>query len=815
MFKRFNKLATPETQCAIFADTYWRWYIDSYEVNDKQTLMKHTPYNQLKYSERSGDVSTIKNYFIANKLPIPTNLEIIAFLKSPFTQGDLNKTYYLIRMFQLSSTGLFLTNSRYDKLNRTIKFLGAENWDNVMCYLDALLFAMFANLESFEPILFLPNHSDYLLNQLLALLRVYVSLLRSGNLITTDITIKICEALMKLGYKEALSHRQQDSASLFEFLTSTLNMPLLTFKIDIKHGGKFNKDDDEKISKERILFVSIPNEEEEDEILEIADKGSVSHDENAYASTDTIDANMEDLVLLEECLEHYFNNSISVKRELERRATLSNITEDVAALTTGTGGKTEEEEDDDDDGKPRIVDKLMSNKYDVEMIDNINEKIRSRNNSFKSDGVRVGLRQRSSTLSIWSQADNANGGGRPRRGSIGKEVSLPAWMFLRLLPFYTDDNLMTNNLESIAKSSKEFATRRPILPICLKRYRFNSGASAGTRSRKRIIIPPFIDLPQFVADDIDDNTGSFRLILESAICHRGDTIELGHFISVVRKHTNILDETEEAANAAHWYLYDDMHKKARVVEKSFSEIFKTEWPYMLFYRLVTTEDISSASSINSAVIPPPQGSNSNYWGDNGTTLKSHKDSIPILNVSPTDPKYRDIRDKYYWYLIDEHKNYFKEEPNVVKDGNSAVTLSPQYRRNSQWSRDSHISSVNLDKESPAGKASTPNKRVSSEERLAGSTHSTATISVGDNSSHSSFWKKTMKMSAPSVRLDSTDSLGEIHKHGSPGSSDVHKTSGLPKTLRNLEDHHKKHNHHPFHKKARQRDEYKKEHCSIM
>ena len=48
-----------------------------------------------------------------------------------------------------------------------------------MCYLDALLFAMFANLESFEPILFIPNHSEYLLNQLSALLRVYVNLLRS------------------------------------------------------------------------------------------------------------------------------------------------------------------------------------------------------------------------------------------------------------------------------------------------------------------------------------------------------------------------------------------------------------------------------------------------------------------------------------------------------------------------------------------------------------------------------------------------------------------------------------------------------------
>lgn len=806
MFKRFNRLATPEIQSGIFADTYWRWYIDSYEVNDKQTLMKHTPYNTLKYTERSGAVVTLRNYFIENKHPVPTSLEIIAFLKSPFTQGDLNKTYYLIRMFQVSSAGLFLTNSRYDKLNHTIKFLGAENWDNVMCYLDALLFAMFANLESFEPILFLPNHSDYLLNQLLALLRVYVSLLRSGNLITTDITAKICEALMKLGYKEALSHRQQDSASLFEFLTSTLSMPLLTFKIDIKHGGKYNKDDDEKISKERILFVSIPNEEEEDEILEIVDKGSVSHEEDASRSTDSIDTDSEDLVLLEECLEHYFNNSISVKRELERRATLSNITEDVAALRTS-----------DDDDKPRIVDKSISNKYDVEMIDDINEKIRSRNNSLKKDGTLVELRQRSSTLSIWSQTEST-GSGRSGKGSISKEVSLPAWMFLRLLPFYTDDNLMTNDLESIVKSSKEFVTRRPILPICLKRYRFNSGASAGTRSRKRIIIPPFIDLPQFVADDIDDNVGSFRLILESAICHRGDTIELGHFISVVRKHTNILDDNEEEANAAHWYLYDDMHKRARVVEKLFKEIFQTEWPYMLFYRLVTTEDISSASSVNSAIILSPQGSNSNYWKDTSSIKKSHKDSVPVLSHSPSDPKYRDIRDKYYWYLMDEHKNYFKEEASIVNDKVSNITLSPQYRRNSQWSRDSHISAVSLDKDT-SSKASSPTKRVSSEERLVGSGYSTVGVASGENSSHSSFWKKTIKMSSPSVRLDSTESLGEINKHVLPvHSSEKTKAEALPKTLRNLEDSQKKHHHHhhrPFYKKSRKRDEYKKENCSIM
>ena len=159
----------------------------------------------------------------------------------------------------------------------------------------------------------------------------------------------------------------------------------------------------------------------------------------------------------------------------------------------------------------------MSNKYEFETIENIDDKTRLRSNSVKSDNIKVGVRQRSSTtLSFWSVGtDNKSNNDKLRRGSTsGKEVSLPAWMFLRLLPFYTDDNVITNELQSVVKTSKEFATRRPILPICLKRYRFNSGAASGTRSQKRIIIPPFIDLPQFVADDIDDNSCSFILILE-------------------------------------------------------------------------------------------------------------------------------------------------------------------------------------------------------------------------------------------------------------------------------------------------------------
>lgn len=70
--------------------------------------------------------------------------------------------------------------------NPTVKLLGAENRENVTCYLDALLFAMFARLDSFEAMLFdeFPEENR---KKLAAILRFWVNMLRSGKLITTDI----------------------------------------------------------------------------------------------------------------------------------------------------------------------------------------------------------------------------------------------------------------------------------------------------------------------------------------------------------------------------------------------------------------------------------------------------------------------------------------------------------------------------------------------------------------------------------------------------------------------------------------------------
>lgn len=64
--------------------------------------------------------------------------------------------------------------------------VGSENRNYVTCYLDALLFAMFARLDSFEAILY-NSFEDEPRKKLSGMLRLWVNMLRSGKLITVDL----------------------------------------------------------------------------------------------------------------------------------------------------------------------------------------------------------------------------------------------------------------------------------------------------------------------------------------------------------------------------------------------------------------------------------------------------------------------------------------------------------------------------------------------------------------------------------------------------------------------------------------------------
>ncbi|KKY20553.1 putative ubiquitin c-terminal hydrolase family protein [Diplodia seriata] len=213
--------------------------------------------------------------------------QITYALRSRITKGDIKEATELLVLFEDSVDGILREYSPKTKL------LGAENRCAVTCYLDSLLFAMFARLDSFEAMLF-DSFADTPRRRLATILRLWVNLLRAGKLITVDITKHLQEALAQCGWEDAAQLNQQDASEAFTFITGQLELPLLTLKMDIYHTGKEDVADDHRFVNERLLEVAIP-------------------EDNPHS---------DEPIKLEECLEIYFNNRIEVRRHLERRSTL-------------------------------------------------------------------------------------------------------------------------------------------------------------------------------------------------------------------------------------------------------------------------------------------------------------------------------------------------------------------------------------------------------------------------------------------------------------------------------------------------------------
>ena len=106
--------------------------------------------------------------------------DITHVLNSTYASGNADKAYELLVLLEESEEGII------QGYNPDVKLLGAINREGVTCYLDALLFAMFARLASFEAMLY-KNFEDPPRKKLAMLLRLWVNILRAGKLITTDI----------------------------------------------------------------------------------------------------------------------------------------------------------------------------------------------------------------------------------------------------------------------------------------------------------------------------------------------------------------------------------------------------------------------------------------------------------------------------------------------------------------------------------------------------------------------------------------------------------------------------------------------------
>jgi hypothetical protein len=151
--------------------------------------------------------------------------------------------------------------------------------------------------------------------------------------------------------------------------------------------------------------------------------------------------------------------------------------------------------------------------------------------------------------------------------------------------WYTD-----NVPKSDAQVAAHFSVKRPVLGICLKRYTMTPNG-APKRLETFIDIPLEIGLPHFISDERikEDGPlfGNFKLVLQSVVCHRGVSVDSGHYVSLVRANDHERPGTshsEENHNAEDWLRFDDL-SHPRVTKIDIKKALREESPYLLFYQV--------------------------------------------------------------------------------------------------------------------------------------------------------------------------------------------------------------------------------------
>ena len=374
--------------------------------------------------------------------------------------------------------------------------------------------------------------------------------------------------LATCGWKDAAELRQQDASEAFTFITETLALPLLTLKMDIFHTGKEDASDDHKFINERLLELAVPE--------------------------DSTDGHQ---ITLEECLEMFFNNKIEVKRyldDLQRRNTLTSI-RSRQSVSSNKGHASHIEVAEIEEGQPSspAIESTIDPPTPISPMTPTRPTQRLRAPSIIKESY---IDEKRAMLDGTSEGGNS----QPR---VRKEVMMPAWQFFSLIPWYTN-NMPSND----AQVAAHFSSARPILGICLKRYTFTSQGQAIKRTT-HIDIPLEIGLPHFIQDDkmAEDGPafGNFKLSLQSVVCHQGNSVDSGHYISIIRS-PDLIGEGKDS-----WLRFDDLasERVTPIDVELFLKSSTEQTPYLLFYQVIPIEGEPEATSngpvFNANDNPPP------------------------------------------------------------------------------------------------------------------------------------------------------------------------------------------------------------------
>jgi len=125
-----------------------------------------------------------------------------------------------------------------------------------------------------------------------------------------------------------------------------------------------------------------------------------------------------------------------------------------------------------------------------------------------------------------------------------------------------------------------------------------------------IDIPDSLRLPHFMMlDDIRIKESSelntdFKLVLQSVVCHRGDSLHSGHYVTFARVNPKLLTDNRRQDHdpppdyeEAQWVKFDDLLLENRVSHvDDIRQSLRDEMPYLLFYQILPMVDVTRAST---------------------------------------------------------------------------------------------------------------------------------------------------------------------------------------------------------------------------
>lgn len=103
----------------------------------------------------------------------------------------------------------------------------------------------------------------------------------------------------------------------------------------------------------------------------------------------------------------------------------------------------------------------------------------------------------------------------------------------------------------------------------------------------------------------------FKLVLQSVICHRGDSLQSGHYISFSRAAPKVLTSNRRHNfdpppdyEEAQWVKFDDLEEPRVSYVDNIKKSLTEEMPYLLFYQVVPMVEVACPSTDGTATGPP-------------------------------------------------------------------------------------------------------------------------------------------------------------------------------------------------------------------